>query len=553
MSTTADHTPESVNGPDPEGPLSVNSTPDPSTNTPADAPVNATDDDAANAAVTRGGNVVPIRPDTARTADEIPEQDRPAADDAEPGAAVRLVDPPATKATWWETAGHATARPLVARWLTSAEEFRSRARFLVRYAAHTTAFHALRVPVYVPTAFLRSFGATGRLVARLRAWVYDAESHPVRMNARDRADAELYMKLREIRNETVRRRMGPVMVGVVVLLAIVYLCITFVTPFWNWTGLVVAMTLVGWWGAPADKPVAGRAVDSIKTPNADVVDDRGTRSASLGHRWPEPGAVQGRPRHHLPPPDHPRRARLARGLDLPHGVTVADVIERRERLASGLRRPLGCVWPEADAEVHPGRLVLWVGDQDMSKATQPHWPLAKAGNASTCSSPIPFGTDQRGRWVDDHADVRLGAHRRDARGWARRSRCGSCCSSPRWTRARSCTSTTSRAPAIFALEHVAHRYRRRRRRRGHRRTRSPTSANCATSCGAARRSSANCRGTSARRTRSRRSWPPKALGLHPIVIGVDECQEWFEHPKYGAEFEESAPTSSSAARRWGSC
>ncbi|WP_232074771.1 hypothetical protein [Phytohabitans suffuscus] len=29
----------------------------------------------------------------------------------------------------------------------------------------------------------------------------------------------------------------------------------------------------------------------------------------------------------------------------------------------------------------------------------------------------------------------------------------------------------------------------------------------------------------------------KSLGLHPIVIGVDECQVWFEHPVYGDEFE----------------
>jgi S-DNA-T family DNA segregation ATPase FtsK/SpoIIIE len=27
-------------------------------------------------------------------------------------------------------------------------------------------------------------------------------------------------------------------------------------------------------------------------------------------------------------------------------------------------------------------------------------------------------------------------------------------------------------------------------------------------------------------------------GLHPVVIGVDECQIWFEHPKYGKEFED---------------
>ena len=32
----------------------------------------------------------------------------------------------------------------------------------------------------------------------------------------------------------------------------------------------------------------------------------------------------------------------------------------------------------------------------------------------------------------------------------------------------------------------------------------------------------------------------KSLGLHPVVIGVDECQVMFEHPTYGAEFEEIA-------------
>src|SRR5699024_10142398 len=61
-------------------------------------------------------------------------------------------------------------------------------------------------------------------------------------------------------------------------------------------------------------------------------------------------------------------------VDLPPGVTPGDVMERRSKLASGLRRPLGCVWPEADSGEHAGRLVLWVGDQDMRKAKQPAWP-----------------------------------------------------------------------------------------------------------------------------------------------------------------------------------
>ena len=65
--------------------------------------------------------------------------------------------------------------------------------------------------------------------------------------------------------------------------------------------------------------------------------------------------------------------------DLPHGVTAGAVSEKREELASGLRRPLGCVWPETDHKRHPGALNLYVGDEDMTTAEQPPWPLAKRG------------------------------------------------------------------------------------------------------------------------------------------------------------------------------
>ena len=30
-----------------------------------------------------------------------------------------------------------------------------------------------------------------------------------------------------------------------------------------------------------------------------------------------------------------------------------------------------------------------------------------------------------------------------------------------------------------------------------------------------------------------------SLGLHPVVIAVDECQVMFEHPQYGGEFEDT--------------
>ena len=82
----------------------------------------------------------------------------------------------------------------------------------------------------------------------------------------------------------------------------------------------------------------------------------------------------------------------------PPGVTAGDVIERRDRLAAGLARPLGCVWPEGRPEVHPGRLVLWVGDQDMATTPGKPWPLVKAASFDI-SKALPFGTDPRGRLV----------------------------------------------------------------------------------------------------------------------------------------------------------
>jgi len=85
-------------------------------------------------------------------------------------------------------------------------------------------------------------------------------------------------------------------------------------------------------------------------------------------------------------------------LDLPHGVTAGMVLARREQLASGLRRPLSATWPEPVPHEHEGRLRLWVGYQDMSKAKPPAWPLARSGQADVFAG-VPFGTDPRGRPV----------------------------------------------------------------------------------------------------------------------------------------------------------
>ncbi len=42
--------------------------------------------------------------------------------------------------------------------------------------------------------------------------------------------------------------------------------------------------------------------------------------------------------------------------------------------------------------------MLWVGDQTLKAAPKPAWPLFKSGTVDLFRA-IPYGTDQRGRWV----------------------------------------------------------------------------------------------------------------------------------------------------------
>lgn len=69
-------------------------------------------------------------------------------------------------------------------------------------------------------------------------------------------------------------------------------------------------------------------------------------------------------------------------------------------------------------EQHARRLVLWVADQPIARIRQPVGALAKRGTVDLFT-PVPFGTDERGRWVEVtlmFASVEIGA----IPAWARR-------------------------------------------------------------------------------------------------------------------------------------
>jgi S-DNA-T family DNA segregation ATPase FtsK/SpoIIIE len=154
-----------------------------------------------------------------------------------------------------------------------------------------------------------------------------------------------------------------------------------------WVVVVLAVSALGVIGRDREKPLITRATTPLHLApvlRADIVE---VALRAL------PGVVKKDARIEFPDPvtrDGP--GYLAR-VNLPVGVTPQDVMGKRAALASGLRRPLGCVWP-APGPHHGGQLDLWVGDQDLATARQPAYPLLEKGTADVFAR-LPYGTNQR--------------------------------------------------------------------------------------------------------------------------------------------------------------
>lgn len=306
------------------------------------------------------------------------------------------VDPPAGKEQPVDRS--AQWRPVLPPWVRSRTELASASRWAASYAGHTTAYHAVRSPAYAGRLVARSPRGAGRAVAGAARWVFDAEGSPVRADAVRRGDSKEYMRLLDRRNARVRQRLLVVGACGALALAAAVALVLFTGPVAQWAALAAFLVALGLAGAPEDKPLLEVAV--VKTSAQRLTSASIIRAlGALGIGEINKALAKGGQGVNFPAPIQRDGPGWRADIDLPHGVTVTDIMERRDRLASGLRRPLGCVWPEGDSASHEGRLVLWVGDQDMSQAKPAAWPLAKHGRCDLFK-PLPFGTDQRGRPVE---------------------------------------------------------------------------------------------------------------------------------------------------------
>ncbi|MCG3041939.1 cell division protein FtsK [Streptomyces sp. S1A] len=449
----------------------------------------------------------------------------------------RSADPSGAGSTLMDRVRSAERRPIVPDWARSTQEFTAAARWLAGHVGHTVAFHTVRTPAYAARLAVRAPAGAAKFIGGTLRWMADAEGEPVRLAAVRREDAGEYLKLSRQRDRRVRLRTAVGLLGSLIGVGTV-LALYVLAPVWlNVLAAVVVTLAMGWLGAPADDPVINRAVVVPKAQK--LTSDIVLRAlGALG--IPAINQAQGKGRDGFTftaPITRDGPGWRAEG-DLPYGVTVTDVIDKRDKLASGLRRPLGCVWPEAVPEEHTGRLVLWVGDQDMSKAKQPAWPLAKSG-AVDLFKPVAFGTDQRGRWVNITlmyiAGV-IGAIPRMGKTFLLRLLLLIAALDPRAELHTYDLKGTGDLDPVG--DRVAHRHR---------------AGDDEEDIEYAIRDLRALREELRRRTKAIRSLPrdicpeskvtseladKRSLGLHPIVVGVDECQVWFEHDKYGEEFKE---------------
>ncbi|MDH6132858.1 S-DNA-T family DNA segregation ATPase FtsK/SpoIIIE [Kitasatospora sp. MAA4] len=456
--------------------------------------------------------------------------------DSEAGPSV-YVDAPAPKtdaiSERWATARAAKRRPIIPAWARSKTELLTGASWLGEHVAHTAGYHAVRSPLYGAKLAARAPRGTARLVGGVYRWVSDAESRPVRAAAVRREDVEQYLVLSRSRDARVRAR-GAVLL-LASLLGVAFVAVLLVaTPGWTQLAVAAALTMVlGAAGGQADAPLIDRAVVATKVQRltSDIV-IRALGAMSLAEV--NKALAKGGSGIKFPAPITRDGPGWRADIDLPYGVTAIDIIEKRDRLASGLRRPLGCVWPEPVHDQHAGRLMLWVGDQDMSQAKPPAWPLAKTGAASLFK-PVPFGTDQRGRSVEMllmFANVLIGAMPRFGKTFALRVLMLAAALDPTaelhvWElKGTGDLEDAEKVAADYgsgadddtieaALGSIRYVYKELERR------------------------ASVLRSLPKERRPENKVTPElaadKKLGLHPLVLIVDECQELFSHAEFGKE------------------
>ena len=292
-------------------------------------------------------------------------------------------------ATSWSAAHQLVTRKLSNLW------------FLARFhTAHSPAY-ALRLVQWSPRGLGRAAGAVIR-------WAADAEAKDAlqaltyAVSAGGSGGAHLVHERRAHR-QAIRYRLGLVAVALTIL-AIGWLWLLAQPIGVQAAVAVAAVAGFGFAGRPPGRTFTDRAI-SVDRPERlswDLIEEafRGLGISGLNKAFAEADRTGAPVMIHKVTPIKEVATGWTVEIDLPRGVTVEMIAKQRAELASGLRRPVACVFVEHSSaqDAHQARLSLFVATKPLRQIRARQWPLQESGRTSMFE-PIPLGIDSRGRPV----------------------------------------------------------------------------------------------------------------------------------------------------------
>jgi S-DNA-T family DNA segregation ATPase FtsK/SpoIIIE len=299
------------------------------------------------------------------------------------------VDPPKRRTTFHDLVSrNRDRRPLVPASLRTRQGRRQVLTWALAKATYDSLYHLLHLPKYLLLAAYWTPRGLFLAFARPMRWASAEEGNwALRQQAANRGDAHEWVMLDKHRQKQSRWRWPLLTAGALVLVvAAGVVSALHIVPAWGWRAAgVLALLILARIGRPPDRPILDRV--QVGQPYRKLTAEM-VRAALLATGY-------GKEPSDFTFPREIRRdgAGYSALVDLCHGVTAAMILDRRDRIAARLRLPLDQVWLRPGR--HAGQIELWVADQPVSLTRQQPWPLLKTGRADIFA-PLQLGTDERG-------------------------------------------------------------------------------------------------------------------------------------------------------------
>lgn len=307
----------------------------------------------------------------------------------------RPVDPPRATSTFADiTAQYGGPRkPIVPASLRSKAGRHAMAQWAVTFAGYTLAYHVTRSPKYLAKAAVYAPWGALRLSGKAIHWTFDMEGFGIRQDAATRKNVGDYLALSKQRDRRVGGRLWAAIPGFLVLVILAGLLVL-VAPWWGQAlAAAVLVPVLAYIGQPLDAPILDRVFTADRFIRLTATLTRQAILACNIKGIKDPKDIKFLLDIALAGPGHEALVLL------PPGVLATDVIDERERLASGFRLPKTQVWPSTVPGEHPGVLSIWIAHKPVSSMKAPAWPLLEDGTFDYFADKFVYGHDERMRPV----------------------------------------------------------------------------------------------------------------------------------------------------------